>query len=189
MGRAMETLDNDPPDDVLSGDVLSDEPVMPEIPLKPNNAIPVTIGVIEIMGGVGLLLISALFILTLSMVHTVSTTEGLSGEEAAQFDALVQSGQFLFTIVMFGITSVILIVGGSLLVKKKRLGVYISAGGGALFGLTMVAGEIWMAVIAEDYGFSYSLGASAAIEGVCSLLCLVFPLLVLAIPQGKAALS
>jgi len=185
----MGTLDGDSPDDVLSGDVLSDEPVMPEIPLKPNNAIPVTIGVIEIIGGIGLLLLSALLIVTLSMADVVGTTEGVSADEGAQFQALVESGQLLFTIVMFSLTSVVLIVGGTMLVKKKRLGVYISAGGGALFGLTMIAGEIWMAVIAEDYGFSYSLGASTAIQGVCSLLCLAFPLLVLLFPQGKAALS
>ena len=176
-------------DNELSGDVLSDEPVMPEIPLKPNNTIPITIGVIEIIGAIILLLISASLILTLSMVDSLDTSGGMSEEEVAQFDAIVESGQLHFTVVMFSLSSIILIVGGLMLVKKRLTGVYISAGGGALFGLTMVAGEVWMSVIAEDYGFSYSLGASAAIEGVCALLCFVFPLLVLLFPQGKAALS
>ncbi len=43
----------------MPADVFSNEPVMPKIPIKPNNAIPVTIGIIIILGSLLVLVIGA----------------------------------------------------------------------------------------------------------------------------------
>ena len=172
----------------LSDDVLSDEPIMPEIPIKPNNAIPATIGVIEIIGAVLLLLFSLSLILSLMMADTLM--EQMPSDDANDFEFIIDSGQLHFNIVMFILSSIALFVGGVMLIKKHYRGVYVSSGGGALFGLTLIIAEIWMILLAKNNdAISYSFGLESMISGLCAILCFLFPLIILLLPQGKAALS
>jgi len=178
-----ENMQSDLPDDVLS-----DEPIMPEIPIKPNKSIPITIGVIEIIGAILMMLLSLSMILSLMMVDTL--VDQMTDTDATQFEFIMESGQFHFNIVMFFLSSITLFVGGVMLIKKHLRGVYVSAGGGALFGLTLIIGEIWMVILAKNNDtISYSFGPSIAINGLCAILCFLFPLIILLLPQGKAALS
>ncbi|MBT4059293.1 MAG: hypothetical protein HOE69_03195 [Euryarchaeota archaeon] len=175
-------------DSGLPDDVLSNEPVMPEIPIKPNKSIPVTIGVIEIIGAILLMLFSISMMFSLMMADTL--VEQMTDVDATQFEFIIESGQLHFNIGMFFLSSIALFVGGVMLIKKHFRGVYVSAGGGALFGLTLIIGEIWMVVMAKNNdAISYSFGPSLAINGLCAILCFLFPLIILLLPQGKAALS
>lgn len=175
-------------DSELPSDVLTHEPIMPEIPIKPNNSIPITIGVIEILGAILMMLISLSMMISLMMVDTI--VEQMTETDAAQFEFILESGQFHFNTVMFFLSSITLFVGGVMLIKKHFRGVYVSAGGGALFGLTLIIGEIWMAIMAKNNdAISYSFGVSIAVNGLFAILCFSFPLIILLLPQGKAALT
>tara|TARA_A100001037_G_scaffold280957_1_gene284181 strand:+ start:495 stop:1052 length:558 start_codon:yes stop_codon:yes gene_type:complete len=169
-------------------DVFSDEPLMPTIPIKPNNTIPVTIGIIEIIGAILLFFFSLSMIFSLMMFDSLA--DQMNASDATQFEFIIESGQLHFNIFMFLFSSIMLFVGGVMLIKKHYRGVHISAGGGALFGLTLIIGEIWMILLAKNNDeIQYSFGPSIAINGLCAILCFLFPLIILMLPQGKAALS
>ncbi len=117
----------------MPADVFSDEPVMPEIPIKPNNAIPVTIGVLLILGALAIGF----------SAYTNLSTEGMSADEAQvmadalnsqgaeltgeqvqeYFDELADAGYFTTLGAIELVASLVLLTGGVLLLLKRKLGV------------------------------------------------------------------
>ena len=67
-------------DTELPDDVFSDEPVMPEIPIKPNKSMPITIGVLLILGSIvaGIMAISNLTTGTMSSEEATALADSLN---------------------------------------------------------------------------------------------------------------
>ncbi len=205
MGRAMETLDNDPPDDVLSGDVLSDEPVMPEIPLKPNKAIPITIGVLMVIGALFLLISSVGEIYThyaprsdqyYEQMATSFSYVGIetNASEVEQWDDAFQERNYHL---IAGFTTLIPVLGigaaGVMFCMRRRVAIKVGAASSITYVvISMLVTIYWASSIESSVGISMST-PYAVIESimgiVCSMFCIALPFIPLLVAAGNAALK
>ena len=188
------------PTDELPADVLSDEPVMPEIPIKPNNAIPVTIGVLLILGALAIGF----------SAYTNLSTEGMSADEAQvmadalnsqgaeltgeqvqeYFDELADAGYFTTLGVIELVASLVLLTGGVLLLLKRKLGVWLGIGGGSLVLLDAIVGFVILSGVEPPSELlSISMKLTSGVGIGCGLLCLALPFVPLLIATGRAALD
>ena len=184
----------------MPDDVFSDEPVMPEIPIKPNNAIPVTIGVLLILGALALGF----------SAYTNLSTEGMSPDEAqvmadalnAQgaeltgeqvqeyFDELADAGYFTTLGAIELVSCLVLLAGGVLLLMKRKLGVWLGVGGGSLVLLDAIVGFVILnRVEAPSEMLTLTLQITSGIGIGCGLLCLALPFVPLLFAAGRAALD
>ena len=173
------------------GSVMMDaeeELVMPDIPVKANNAIPVAIGILLILGSLIGALLSASMVLTLMVDDEVRDAGGYGPEENATFDMLQETGMAETLAVMYGGMALGLMVGGILLIRKNPLGVKIGIFGSSMFILTNLVQIAWTYKVAESYGISVSIGADLIIFFGCGAFCVALPLLTVLIPEGRAAL-
>ena len=188
------------PTDELPADVLSDEPVMPEIPIKPNNAIPVTIGVLLILGALAIGF----------SAYTNLSTEGMSADEAQvmadalnsqgaeltseqvqeYFDELADAGYFTTLGAIELVASLVLLTGGVLLLLKRKLGVWLGIGGGSLVLLDAIVGFVILSGVEPPSELlSISMKLTSGVGIGCGLLCLALPFVPLLIATGRAALD
>jgi len=187
-------------DSGLSDDVLSDEPVMPEIQIKPNKSIPITIAVFLIIGSL---------IVGFSSYSNLSN-EGMGEDEAQNladslnlqgsnltaeevrgyFDELEDAGYFTTLGIIEAITSIALLAAAVMLIKGKKLGVWIGVGGGGLYLLDAIIGFVILSgVESPDQLLTLSMRIASGIGIGCGLLCLALPLVPLLVASGRAALD
>tara|TARA_B100001750_G_scaffold45537_1_gene33795 strand:+ start:3002 stop:3607 length:606 start_codon:yes stop_codon:yes gene_type:complete len=187
-------------DSGLSDDVLSDEPVMPEIQIKPNKSIPITIAVFLIIGSL---------IVGFSSYSNLSN-EGMGEDEAQNladslnlqgsnltaeevrgyFDELEDAGYFTTLGIIEAITSIALLVAAVMLIKGKKLGVWIGVSGGGLYLLDAIIGFVILSgVESPDQLLTLSMRIASGIGIGCGLLCLALPLVPLLVASGRAALD
>ena len=184
----------------MPADVFSDEPVMPEIPIKPNNAIPVTIGVLLILGALAIGF----------SAYTNLSTEGMSADEAQvmadalnsqgaeltgeqvqeYFDELADAGYFTTLGAIELVASLVLLAGGVLLLMKRKLGVWLGIGGGSLVLLDAIVGFVILSGVEPPSELlSISMKLTSGVGIGCGLLCLALPFVPLLIATGRAALD
>jgi hypothetical protein len=173
------------------GSVMMDaeeELVMPEIPVKANNAIPVAIGILLIIGSLFGALLSASMMLTLTVDDEARDQAGFGPEENATLDLLQDTGLAETLTIMYGGMALGLLIGGIMLMRKNPLGVKVSLFGSSMFILTNLVQVVWTYLAADTYGISFSLGADLIIFFGCGAFCMALPLLTVILPEGRAAL-
>ncbi|HIF04248.1 MAG TPA: hypothetical protein EYQ80_02220 [Candidatus Poseidoniales archaeon] len=173
------------------GSVMMDaeeELVMPEIPVKANNAIPVAIGILLVIGSLFGALLSASMMLTLTVDDEARDQAGFGPEENATLDLLQETGLAETLTIMYGGMTLGLLIGGIMLMRKNPLGVKVSLFGSSMFILTNLVQVVWTYLAADMYGISFSLGADLIIFFGCGAFCMALPLLTVILPEGRAAL-
>ena len=173
------------------GSVMMDgeeELVMPTIPIRPNNAIPVAIGILVILGSLGGAMLSLAYSFSNSIDDDMREQAGYNDEMNATLDMLQDSGMAQTLTIMYGIMSLTLMIGGILLIRKNPLGVRFSTVGSVIFVLAIIVQLIWSYRISADYGIEYSIGMDIVCFLVCGAFCIALPLLTVMIPEGRAAL-
>jgi len=184
----------------LPEDVLSDEPVMPEIPIKPNRSIPITIAVFLILGSL---------IVGFSAYANLSN-EGMSDDEAQNladslntqgsnltsdqvkiyFDELADAGYFTTLGIIEAMACIALLTSGVLLIIGKKLGAWVGIGGGGLYLLDAIVGSVILSgVESPDELLTMSMRIASGIGIGCGLLCLALPFVPLLVASGRAALE
>ena len=173
------------------GSVMMDgeeELVMPTIPIRPNNAIPVAIGILVILGSLGGAMLSLAYSFSNSIDDDMRSQAGYNDEMNATLDMLQDSGMAQTLTIMYGTMSLTLMIGGILLIRKNPLGVRFSTVGSVIFVLAIIVQLIWSYRISADYGIEYSIGMDIVCFLVCGAFCIALPLLTVMIPEGRAAL-
>ncbi len=172
----------------LPDDVLSDDPIMPEIPIKANKAIPITIGILLILGGVlaGVLALSSAAVFLVN--DELRAESGFTEEQNRTFDMMEETGMAATFSTMYGSMALGLLAAGVMLIRKNPLGVKLGVAAGSIFFIANIVETIWMYMVAEDYGFEASIGSGLVIEFACGVFCIALPLIVIMIPEGRAAL-
>jgi len=190
-----ENMQSDLPDDVLS-----DEPIMPEVQIKPNKAIPITIGVCLILGSflVGFIALSNLTTGTVSAEEAEALADSLNiqganltGSDVTDyFDELQNKSYFTTLGIIESLAAIVLLVGGALLIMGRRQGVWVGAGGAGLMLVDAVVGMIILAgVESPDPLLSLSMKFVSAFFVGCGLFCLALPFIPLLLASGRAALK
>ena len=167
---------------------VEEELVMPEIPLRSNNAIPIAIGIILILGGITGALLSASMAISLQIDDSFRQQAGYTEEMNATLDMLQDSGLGITLSVIYGAMSLALLIGGVLLIRKNPLGVRISVFGSSLFLVAALVQILWSYAISEDYGIEFAIGVDLVFTIACGAFCIALPLLTVLIPEGRAAL-
>lgn len=167
---------------------VEEELVMPVIPVRPNNAIPIAIGIILILGSLTGALLSASMAISLQIDDSFREQAGYTDEMNATLDMLQDSGLGITLSVIYGTMSLALMVGGVLLLRKNPVGVKISVFGSSMFLLAALVQVIWSYAIAEDYGIEFSFGVDLVFTFACGAFCIALPLLTVLIPEARAAL-
>jgi hypothetical protein len=165
-----------------------EELVMPEIPVKANNAIPVAIGILLVLGSLFGALLSATMMLALTVDDEARNQAGFGPEENATLDFLQETGMAETLTIMYGVMTLGLLIGGIMLMRKNPLGVKVSLFGSSMFILTVLVQVVWTYLAADTYGISFSLGADLIFFLGCGAFCVALPLLTVLIPEGRAAL-
>ena len=184
----------------LPDDVLSDEPIMPEVPIKANKAIPITIGVCLILGSI----IVGIFALSNLTTGTISSEEAdaladslnlqgadLSGSEVRDYFASLQNDGYFTTLgIIESLAAIVLLAGGGLMIMGRRIGVWVGAGGAGLMLVDAVVGMTILAgVESPDPLLSLSMKFVSAFFIGCGLFCLALPFIPLLVASGRAALE
>ncbi len=188
----------------VGGDVLSDEPVMPLVPIKPNNAIPVTIGIIMLLGALLLLLSGGGEVYThfapRSPEYYEQMASGFSqvgidtnASEVEAWDGAFQEANFhLVSGIVTTIASIGVFASAVLFIMKKRLAVKVGISSAAIYVLSGILIQyLWASRIESQVGISMETPFAMlelVLGMVCSLLCLALPLMPLFIKAGNAAL-
>lgn len=184
----------------LPDDVLSDEPIMPEIPIKANKAIPITIGICLILGSL-LMGFSAFGNLTTDAMSSEEADTladslniqgaNMTGADVTDYFADLQDDGYFTTLgIIESLAAIVLLSGGALMIMGKRLGVWVGAGGAglmivdALVGMTILGG-----VESPDPLLSLSMKLVSAFFVGCGLFCLSLPFIPLLVASGRAALK
>ena len=174
------------------GSVMMDgeeELIMPEIPIRPNNAIPVAIGIILILGAMlaGILAFgsAAVFLVDKQM----RADGGFTDEQNRTFDMMKESGMASTFTILYGSMSLGLVVAGFMLIRKNPSGVKVGVAAGSIFFIANIIETVWIHLIAADYGFEATIGWTGIImEFTCGAFCIALPLVATLIPEGRAAL-
>ena len=190
-----ENMQSDLPDDVLS-----DEPIMPEVQIKPNKAIPITIGVCLILGSL-LMGFSAYGNLTNGAMPSEEADAladslniqgaNLTGSDVTDyFTELQDNGYFTTLGIIESLAAIVLLVGGALMIMGRRQGVWVGAGGAGLMLVDAFVGiRILTGVESPDPLLSLSMNLVSAFFIGCGLFCLALPFIPLLLASGRAALK
>ena len=174
------------------GSVMMDgeeELVMPDIPIRPNNAIPFAIGITLILGSLLAASFAFVNIGTVMLLDDNTLSEqGITEEQMAPFQMYRDSGLGLTLGIMYSVMALGLIISGILLMRKNPLGVTLGIGSGGIFIVAKIVDIAWAHVIAEDYGMQAQISSGVIFQLFCGAFCMALPLVAVLIPEGKAAL-
>ncbi len=163
--------------------------VMPQIPIRPNNAIPVAIGILLILGAMlaGILAFGSAAVFLVD--EQMRADGGFTDEQNRTFDMMKESGMATTFTILYGSMSLGLVVAGFMLIRKNPSGVKVGVAAGSIFFIANIIETVWIHLIAEDYGFEATIGWTGIImEFACGAFCIALPLVVPLIPEGRAAL-
>ena len=163
--------------------------IMPEIPIRPNNAIPVAIGILLILGAMlaGILAFGSAAVFLVD--EQMRADGGFTDEQNRTFDMMKESGMATTFTILYGSMSLGLVVAGFMLIRKNPSGVKVGVAAGSIFFLANIIETVWIHLIAADYGFEATIGWTGIImEFTCGAFCIALPLVATLIPEGRAAL-
>ena len=173
------------------GSVMMDgeeELVMPTIPIRPNNSIPVAIGILLILGSlVGALLAFGSGVLVFAD-NQMMEDAGYTEEQMEYVEMLRDSGMAQIFTVLYSIMTVGLMISGVLLIRKNAFGVKLGTASASIFLFSNIVQSIWEQMIADDYGLEVTIGGGLIMEFACGAFCIALPLVAILIPEGRAAL-
>ena len=174
------------------GSVMMDdeeELVMPTIPIRPNNSIPVAIGVTLILGSLLAAGFAFVHIGTVMLLDDETLSEqGVAEEQLAPVQMLRDSGLGLTLGVMYSAMALGLTISGIQLMRKKPSGVKLGVASGSIFVLAKIIEIVWVHMIADDYGIQAQISSGVIIQFLCGAFCIALPLAAVMIPEGRAAL-
>jgi hypothetical protein len=174
---------------------------VPVIPIKPNDTIPLVVGVLLIIGSLWFAFsaYSNLFGAASSdpadyeefEAQLTATGEDVSAEEiAAYFQALESKNYFLTLGIIESISTLLLLIGGILLIKKEKNGVLVGGAGGALALIDGFVGFLILSTVeAPSEWLSISLQFVSGLAIFCGLLCMLLPMLPMMLAAGRASLE
>ena len=165
-----------------------EELVMPTIPIRPNNAIPVAIGILLILGAMLSLILAAGSATILFVDDELRADGGFTDEQNRTFDMMKESGMATTFTVLYGSMALGLMVSGIMLIRKNPLGVKVGMAAGSIFFIANIVETVWIHLVAEDYGFEAAIGGGLIMEFACGAFCIALPLVAILIPEGRAAL-
>ena len=173
------------------GSVMLDggeELVMPTIPIRPNNAIPVAIGILLILGSMlgGILAFGSAAVFLVD--DELRAEGGFTEEQNRTFDMMKESGMASTFTVLYGSMALGLMVAGVMLIRKNPLGVKVGVAAGSIFFIANIVETVWIHLVAADYGFEATIGGGLIVEFACGAFCIALPLVAILIPEGRAAL-
>ena len=173
------------------GSVMLDggeELVMPTIPIRPNNAIPVAIGILLILGSMlgGILAFGSAAVFLVD--DELRAEGGFTEEQNRTFDMMKESGMATTFTVLYGSMALGLMVAGVMLIRKNPLGVKVGVAAGSIFFIANIVETVWIHLVAADYGFEATIGGGLIVEFACGAFCIALPLVAILIPEGRAAL-
>ena len=173
------------------GSVMLDgeeELVMPTIPIRPNNAIPVAIGILLILGSMlgGILAFGSAAVFLVD--DELRAEGGFTEEQNRTFDMMQETGMATAFTVLYGSMALGLMVAGVMLIRKNPLGVKVGMAAGSIFFIANIVETVWIHLVAEDYGFEAAIGSGLIMEFACGAFCVALPLVAVWIPEGRAAL-
>ena len=173
------------------GSVMMDgdeELVMPTIPTRPNNAIPVAIGILLILGSMlgGILAFGSAAVFLVD--DELRAEGGFTDEQNRTFDMMKESGMATTFTVLYGSMALGLMVAGVMLIRKNPLGVKVGMAAGSIFFIANIVETVWIHMVAGDYGFEATIGGGLIMEFACGAFCIALPLVAVLIPEGRAAL-
>ena len=163
--------------------------IMPEIPIRPNNAIPVAIGILLILGAMlaGILAFGSAAVFLVD--EQMRADGGFTDEQNRTFDMMKESGMASTFTILYGSMSLGLVVAGFMLIRKNPSGVKVGVAAGSIFFIANIIETVWIHLIAADYGFEATIGWTGIImEFTCGAFCIALPLVATLIPEGRAAL-
>ena len=181
---------------------VEEELVMPDIPVRPNAAIPTSVGLMMILGGL-LVAYAAFNAFATSEMFAPADEEQLatqftqsgaevSPEDIGQYDDDFSSSTYSkWNGLLFSATSLCLTGGGILLYRGDRRGVHLSAGGAAL----LIISNIWGSMTSQEAAAhlpevaALTFATMYYIYACCGLFCLTSAGLPLLFASGRAALS
>ena len=174
------------------GSVMMDneeELVMPTIPIRPNNSIPVAIGITLILASLLAAGFAFVNIGTVMLLDDETLSEqGVAEEQLAPIQMLRDSGLALTLGLMYSVMALGLVISGILLIRKKPAGVKLGVASGSIFVLAKIIEIAWVHMIADDYGIQAQISSGVIIQFLCGAFCIALPLAAVLIPEGRAAL-
>lgn len=189
---------------ILSSNHPNSPSKMPEIPIRPNTSIPITIGLLMILGSLLVLFDGGGAIFN---HYTELTIEGAEDqvellkvigvdiklEEYMQWDSEFKESNFhLVTGVIKSCAGLLIFTGGLQLCLQKHLGVKVSIGGGVLWLISQAISISWASKIESEINISLATQwdvAATAMCFICNAFCILLPLIPMLVPSGKAALT
>ena len=175
-------------------------PSMPAIPIKPNPAIPVVVGLLLMLGGLmlGFSAYSNLFggseAAETQAAETAESINSAGGDLSEQdvidyFEALDAAGYYTTLGIIESLACVTLLCGGVMLLRRMRIGIRVGIAGGALVAVDAIVGLVLLnGIEPPDPFLAISMKILSAVYVVCGLLCMALPLMPLLISSGRAAL-
>jgi len=172
---------------------------MPIITVKPNHAIPVTVGILLILGSLYFAFSSFSNLYgSASEEEAEALAVELStlGEEVTKeqimdyFAALEEKNYFLTLGIIEALAFVLLMSGGILLIRKDVRGVFAGGAGGAA---ALIDGAVSLALISSVETPTATLGMlmrmTSALAILCGLVCTLIPALPIMLAAGRASLQ
>ena len=188
---------------ILSSADMNYTPTMPEIPIRPNNSIPITIGILMILGSLLVLFDGGGAIFSHYSEITTSQAEDqvellkligvdITVDEFLQWDSEFKESNFhLVTGLIKFCAAILVFVGGLQLSLRKHIGIKVSISGGALWFLGQIISIFWATSIESNMDISLATQwdvAATAMCFICNAFCILLPLIPMFAPSAKAAL-
>jgi len=189
---------------ILSSADMNSNPIMPEIPIRPNNSIPITIGILIILGGLLVLFDGGGAIFSHYSELTSSQAEDqveilkligvdITVDEYLQWDSeFKESNYHLITGLIKFCAAIILLIGGLQLSLRKQMGINVSISGGVLWFLAQIISIYWATSIESNMDISLATQwdvAATTMCFICNAFCILLPLIPMFAPSAKAALT
>ncbi len=189
---------------ILSSADMNSNPIMPEIPIRPNNSIPITIGILIILGGLLVLFDGGGAIFSHYSELTSSQAEDqveilkligvdITVDEYLQWDSeFKESNYHLITGLIKFCAAIIILIGGLQLSLRKQMGINVSISGGVLWFLAQIISIYWATSIESNMDISLATQwdvAATAMCFICNAFCILLPLIPMFAPSAKAALT
>jgi len=189
---------------ILSSADMNSNPIMPEIPIRPNNSIPITIGILIILGGLLVLFDGGGAIFSHYSELTSSQAEDqveilkligvdITVDEYLQWDSeFKESNYHLITGLIKFCAAIIILIGGLQLSLRKQMGINVSISGGVLWFLAQIISIYWATSIESNMNISLATQwdvAATAMCFICNAFCILLPLIPMFAPSAKAALT
>ncbi len=174
---------------------------VPVIPIKPNDTIPLVVGILLIIGSLWFAYSASSNLFGSASsdpadyeefeAQLAAAGEDVTAEEiAAYFQALEAKNYFLTLGIIESVSALLLLIGGILLIRKEKTGVLVGGAGGALALIDGFIGFLILSTVeAPSEWLSISLQFVSGLAIFCGLLCMLLPMLPMMLAAGRASLE